>query len=184
MNSTYSDGKFYAVNKRYNPFVAEMVADLSVGKVVDFGCGIGTNLYNLMMTGWDVYAVDIEPLAIEKAQDILPAKHVFLSDVDSFNFSMIPNVDLVLCNYVFQHLSYEKIERFIMNVSAKTNPNGHFILSFFEHRGNADFGQVSSCFENNGWKIVKKRIWRREDVDHGTPHIHEGIESFWRKMRS
>lgn len=71
---------------------------------------------------------------------------------------MIPNVDLVLCNYVFQHLSYEKIERFIMNVSAKTNPNGHFILSFFEHRGNADFGQVSSCFENNGWKIVKKEF--------------------------
>ena len=181
MNSAYSDGSFYASNTRYNPFIAEMSSTLSPGVAVDFGCGIGTNLYNLMYIGWDVYAIDIEPLAVKKAREILPANHVHLSSIDEFNLSVVPDIDLVLCNYVFQHMAYCEIERFIQNVSCKTKQSGHFILSFFEHRGDADFEKVASCFRKNGWQMLKEKAWRREDLDHGCPHTHEGIESFWEK---
>ena len=183
MNSAYSDGSFYASNTRYNPFIAEMSSTLSPGVAVDFGCGIGTNLYNLMYIGWDVYAIDIEPLAVKKAREILPANHVHLSSIDEFNLSVVPDIDLVLCNYVFQHMAYCEIERFIQNVSCKTKQSGHFILSFFEHRGDVDFEKVASCFIENGWQMLKEKAWCREDLDHGRPHTHEGIESFWQKTK-
>lgn len=183
MNSAYSDGTFYAINHRYNPFIEESVRDLPCGKVADFGCGTGSNLYHLMKAGWDVYGIDQELVAVEKARTLLPPAQVFLSDLDGFDFSVFPQVDLVLCNYVFQHLSYAEIERFMIKISAKINPCGHFILSFFEHRGEVDFAQVSSCFVEQGWTLLQTHSWCREDRDHGQPHIHEGIESFWCKSK-
>lgn len=182
MKSAYSDGSFYKANIRYNPFIAEMVETLSKGIVIDFGCGLGTNLYNLVKIGWEAYAVDIEPIAVQRIKSILPSDHVFLSEIENFDFNQIPNVDLVLCNYVFQHMSAVEIERFINNISLKVKTNGHFILSFFRNRGELGFIEVSNCFNKNGWRLLQKKEWRRKDTDHGTPHIHEGIESFWCKI--
>lgn len=182
MKSKYSDGKFYEANVRYNPFISQMVEKLNQGTVVDFGCGAGTNIRHLVRLGWKAYAVDIEPLAVRKARSILPSDRVFLSGIEDFDFNKIPDVELVLCNYVFQHMSYMEIERFLKRISKKVKPNGHFILSFFKNRGNISFSDVTVFFEKNNWEILQKKEWYRKDIDHGASHIHEGLESFWRKL--
>ena len=58
MSSLYSDGEFYKTNTIFNPFIKKVVKDLTPGTVIDFGCGIGTNIYNLKKMGWNVYGVE------------------------------------------------------------------------------------------------------------------------------
>lgn len=182
MNSSYSDGVFYASNIKFNPFVAYASKSLHKGVAIDFGCGAGTNLYNLMQEGWIVYGVDREPLAIQKAQSKLPRDHIFLSEIDSFDFEKVPKAELILCNYVFQHLSRHEIERFVTNISSKVKTGGHFVFSFFEHRTDVTFSQVSNLLEEHRWKLLKMKEWSRLDTDHGDPHMHYGVESLWYKL--
>ena len=79
MLSPYSDGEFYKTNTLFNPFVKKTIQTrISItGTVIDFGCGIGTNIYNLKEMGWDVYGVEREHIAVEKAQKTILSSNIY-----------------------------------------------------------------------------------------------------------
>ena len=56
------------------PMLTQLIAseDLPIGRALDVGCGTGTNAIWLAQHGYDVFGVDIAPLAIEKARAKLP----------------------------------------------------------------------------------------------------------------
>lgn len=181
MNSSYSDGAFYLVNKTVNPFIVQNTEKLSPGLVIDFGCGNGKNLYYLLKKGWEVYAIDRELLAVQLAQKLLPSDRVVHASLSTFDFDSTPNYDLILCNYVLQHVPPIEVYDFVKKFSNKAKLDSHLLLSFFEHREGLDFDSLCQSILENGWTLCTAKKWSRLDTAHDLPHMHHGVESFWIK---
>lgn len=50
-------------------------------KLLDIGCGSGSKLLEFSRRGWEVYGVDINPRAIEKARQTVPQGHFFCAEL-------------------------------------------------------------------------------------------------------
>lgn len=182
MSTLYSDGVFYKNNTIFNPFIKEALDNINPGIAVDFGCGIGTNIYNLSKCGWAVYGIDRETIAVESAKEKIDKNRIFCANLLEFDYNLIPLFDVALCNYVLQHMSKENAEKFLFKVDAKAKSDSIFIISFFLKRDGISFSELKVCMNKLGWKLGKEKAWKRLDTNHGEPHFHEGIESIWYKI--
>lgn len=182
MRTSYSDGVFYKNNTIFNPFIKEALDNINPGIVVDFGCGVGTNIYNLSERGWSVYGVDQEIIAVESAKEKLDTNRIFCANLLDFNYDLVPAYDVALCNYVLQHMSKENAEKFLCKVDAKAKSDSIFIISFFLKRDGISFSELKVYMNKLGWELRKEKTWKRLDTNHGEPHFHEGIESLWYKI--
>lgn len=179
MDSSYSDGVFYKSNTIFNPFIKKVTENIIPGMVIDFGCGVGTNIYNLQMAGWSVYGVEREPIAVKKAREMLGGACIIDSDVNELDFNYLPYFDLALCNYMLQHLTKREAIKLLDNLSTRINRRAYFILSFFDEREGITFLEIEAKLRQIGWELKKIKRWERLDTSHGLPHTHKGIESFW-----
>ncbi|ORA11894.1 class I SAM-dependent methyltransferase [Mycobacterium arosiense] len=66
---------------RVNPRLAEVAADLPVGRALDLGCGEGADALWLAERGWQVVAVDVSAVALQRATEAASARNV-LSRID------------------------------------------------------------------------------------------------------
>jgi len=75
------------------------------GKVLDLACGTGRNAFYLAEKGYDVTAIDISPVAIERAEKMAREKglniHWVIADLD--DYAIPGHYDLIIVN--FFHLS-------------------------------------------------------------------------------
>lgn len=69
-NAHYASGKAPWDSGDPEPQLMELVSQrpVAVGRALDIGCGTGTNALWLAARGFAVHAIDIAPLAIERAQ--------------------------------------------------------------------------------------------------------------------
>ncbi|WP_231999672.1 bifunctional 2-polyprenyl-6-hydroxyphenol methylase/3-demethylubiquinol 3-O-methyltransferase UbiG, partial [Mycobacterium sp. 1245852.3] len=58
---------------RVNPRLAEVTADLPVGRALDLGCGEGADALWLAERGWQVVAVDVSATALRRATEAASA---------------------------------------------------------------------------------------------------------------
>ena len=56
------------------------------GKLLDIGCGSGSKLLEFCRRGWEVYGVDINPRAIEKARRTVPQGHFSCAELTRLSF--------------------------------------------------------------------------------------------------
>ncbi|MDM4142662.1 MULTISPECIES: class I SAM-dependent methyltransferase [Mycobacterium] len=61
---------------RVNPRLAEVAADLPVGRALDLGCGEGADALWLAERGWQVVAVDVSATALRRATEAASARNV------------------------------------------------------------------------------------------------------------
>ena len=183
MLTPYSDGVFYANNKRINPFLVSCVEMLSPASAVDFGCGMGVNACYLQEKGWIVWVVEREDLAINAVRKYFPHDRIFQSDIREFDFSLLPDVSLVVCNYVLQHLSVVESELFLQKIVEKLPIGGRIMLSIFERENAIDSVTLKKYLMSNKCKLVQEKLWTRWDTDHGPVHFHRGYESFWEREK-
>ncbi|OBH52773.1 bifunctional 2-polyprenyl-6-hydroxyphenol methylase/3-demethylubiquinol 3-O-methyltransferase UbiG [Mycobacterium sp. E2479] len=59
-----------------NPRLAEVAADLPVGRALDLGCGEGADALWLAERGWEVVAVDISTIALQRATEAASARNM------------------------------------------------------------------------------------------------------------
>lgn len=181
MLSPYSDGEFYKTNTLFNPFVKKTIKTRIpiIGTVIDFGCGIGTNIYNLKEMGWDVYGVEREPIAVEKAKKTIGCDRIFAKDINELDFDVLPCFDLALCNYVLQHINKDDVYKFFDKLFNKAKKESYFIISFFDDRDGITFSEITEYLTEHYWALERFKRWERLDTSHGSPHLHKGIESLW-----
>lgn len=182
MSTLYSDGIFYKNNNIINPFVIEVLEGISPGIAVDFGCGIGTNIFKLSQIGWVVYGIDRETIAVETAKEKITNTNIFQADILDFDYDLIPSFDVALCNYVLQHMTKNDAKTFLSFIDSKAKKGTLFIISFFDKRDGITFDELRDYMEKFGWELKKNKIWKRLDNNHGKPHYHEGIETVWYKI--
>jgi len=94
------------------------------GRLLDIGCGNGTELYKLKRMGWDVYGVDIDAEASERAR--AKGLSVFTGELSRANY---PDrfFHVVRMSFVLEHLPNPK--EVLLEVSRILMPQGRIYVS-------------------------------------------------------
>ncbi|MES2640319.1 MAG: class I SAM-dependent methyltransferase [Myxococcota bacterium] len=129
----YADGFLPWDTGLPEPLLVELVqgGGVPVGRVLEIGCGTGTNAVWLAQHGYDVVAVDISPLAVARARERAASAGVGL-DVRAVDFLNEPLgaglFDLVFdrgCFHVFDAAVDQ--DRFAARVASLLAPGGRWL---------------------------------------------------------
>ncbi len=72
-------------------------------RLLDLGCGDGTNLRWLSAFGRDIHGSDYNPLRLARAERRLPSAKFFLADI--LRYPVQPDsYDIIFCNHVIEHV--------------------------------------------------------------------------------
>ncbi len=114
-----------------NRFVAEETASLAPGKALDLAAGEGRNAVWLAEQGWQVQAVDLSDVAIDKARQLAAARNV--ADRIDFRAADLRDYapqekgfDLVMLIYL--QLSQAELSPIVERAVRAVAPGGTFLL--------------------------------------------------------
>jgi SAM-dependent methyltransferase len=72
------------------------------GRFLDIGCGSGVKLKQMAALGWNCSGFDVNPTAVQQAQQTASEAYVFVSTLDDLDTSQ--TFDLVSMSHVLEHL--------------------------------------------------------------------------------
>jgi len=97
---------------------------VEMGRLLDIGCGNGTELYKLKKMGWETYGVEVNEEASERARS--EGLSVFTGDLFKANF---PDqfFDVVRMSFVLEHLPNPR--ETLVEIKRILNPHGRIYIS-------------------------------------------------------
>lgn len=100
---------------------------------IDLGCGDGTETLALLARGWNVLAIDGEPVAIKRLLEKLPAAtHSHLETlVAKFEDLVLPPADLIHASLSLPFCQPEYFDAFWKKIVSAVKPGGRFAGQFF-----------------------------------------------------
>ncbi len=133
-------------------------------KIWDVGCGTGRHTVYLARLGFDVYASDNSPKALEKTQAALTVEHLkatmAAADMEELPFQGVTFHAIILWNVV-QHADIAKITRVLTNLKSTILPKGLFLLSVKSTKAE-EVGK--------GQRIEENTYVLTEGIETGVPH--------------
>lgn len=129
--------KYYEKNKgrALRPLYLKTLQFLkpSAKRAVDLGCGVGTEVFDLLKRGFEVHAVDQEPKSIELIKKLAPINsdrlHTHLSSLE--NWSVWPKADFVFAHHSFPFCSSHSFDSVIEKALFSIALDGIFAASLF-----------------------------------------------------
>ncbi len=96
-------------------------------RVLDAGCGSGRNLVYLLREGYEIFAVDQDPAAIEQIRTVfptLPPSHLRIEALDAISYPDA-SFDVIICNTVL-HFSRDEahFDAMLQNLWRVLKPGG------------------------------------------------------------
>jgi SAM-dependent methyltransferase len=165
-----------------NPFTQDI---LTAKNILEIGCGVGRNLPWIMEnTKAKYFGVDPNPSMLQYFWEVNPNPEYRSRAKIHTDFSKLKTVqfDVVLCTYVFQHISYRPqppemdIDDITQEIFTMTHPGTVFI--FIEH-DKEEPGWIERWIESNkilpdvfirDW-TVSGRCSQEHQCDRGTHHL-------------
>ena len=157
---------------------AQLVAEttsLSPGTALDVGCGEGADAVWLAQHGWDVTAVDISEIALERARAHASSAgvHVSFERTDLVAAPPEPgSYDLVSAQ--FFHLPEPPRTQAYRGLGAAVRPGGHLLVVGHypsEHIGKDHPERLFTTDEIvelfDGWRVVTSEVRERTAMHHG-----------------
>ena len=94
------------------------------------GCGQGRNALFLDQLGFDVTAVDVNPLSLNNLASIIEEEDLNMLagtyDINSANLTQ--KYDFIVSTVVFMFLNRERVPEIIRNMQEQTNPGGYNLI--------------------------------------------------------
>jgi len=152
-----------------SPELFEAIADgwlAAPGRVIDVGCGLGTELGHLASVGWNAVGVDLSPSALRKARRAHPGVAFVQADARALPFSS-NSLDAVLDRGCFHYLRPVDRSTYLAELERVLRPAGRLLLrACLRSAGQPNDLSVSSLTEElAGWRIVDLR---HEDIPSDT----------------
>lgn len=144
MTNNISDhyNKIYSGNKTTFgtepiPLVEKVLEYIKSGKVIEFGAGEGRNSLFLASKGFQVVAVDISPVAIEKINEKAKIENIVLETkvADIVQIDFVGPYDLMVCTFTLHHLTREQAIKFIEKTKQSTKSGGYNLITSFTQNG-------------------------------------------------
>ncbi|MEK6590314.1 MAG: class I SAM-dependent methyltransferase [Nitrospinota bacterium] len=106
------------------------------GKVLDIGCGEGRHTIFFAENGFDAYGIDMEPLAIGRANKFARAKgvkrHTHFIVADALNLPFLKsNFNIAIDYGCLHHIKKSDWKTYIENIKMILKEDAFFILSVF-----------------------------------------------------
>ena len=147
--------------------ILEALPQLNVGKALDVGCGTGRNALYLSQNGFQVDAWDVNPVSIQKLNEIIAAEQIssIQTAVRDFNqdATITGEYDFINCIVVMMFLAPETIPPLIQHMQQATKPQGFNLIvcamNTEDYPVQRDFpfsfkaGELSAYYAD--WDIVK-----------------------------
>lgn len=112
-----------------NELLVELTKGLAPGSAVDLGAGEGRNSLWLASQGWDVTAMDLSDVALERLRSYAEEQNLSLttivSDIETY-LGQGYQFDLVVMAYI--HVMPEERKRIFEAASAAVAPGGHLFI--------------------------------------------------------
>ncbi|APX98094.1 methyltransferase domain-containing protein [Natronorubrum daqingense] len=153
--------------------------------VIDIGAGEGRDAVFFAENGWTVYAMDVSPNGLAKAERLAERRSVTIETVEAdANDARLPEmVDAVYSAGTVQYIRPENRERQFRRFQADTKPGGlHVIFAFVDHpdvptppdwTDNEYFyepGELAGYYEE--WDVLEVESVIFDDESGGEPHQH------------
>jgi SAM-dependent methyltransferase len=129
------------------PEIVAITAELPAGKVLDLGCGTGTNVGYMLQHGWVADGIDFVPRAIEIAQEKLaafPADSfgVYCHDVTQLEScaGLRPPYDLIIDIGCGHGVDPDKQDKYARDVTGLLREGGIYMLYAHEPTEKRGFG--------------------------------------------
>ncbi|MEG0481533.1 MAG: SAM-dependent methyltransferase TehB [Acinetobacter sp.] len=105
---------------------------IPIGKALDIGCGSGRNSLYLSQHGFQVDAFDLNPMSIQKLNDIIQAENLSNIHTDIRDLNVDQNIystyDFIFSTVVMMFLQPKTIPSLIQNMQQATHPNGFNLI--------------------------------------------------------
>lgn len=100
------------------------------GRLLDVGCGLGTQVARLALRGWDAHGIDASDQMLRLGQFRFPIVHkkvrLARGIAESLPFRS-GSFDVVMCQGAMDHFADK--ERFVAEVERVLKPGGHFVVA-------------------------------------------------------
>ncbi len=97
------------------------------GRILDLGCGLGSDAAYLASVGFAAYGVDISRTALARAQELHPHLHLARADVCELPFANVA-FDFLLDRGTFHYLSAHDRLNYAREAARVLRPSGRFLL--------------------------------------------------------
>ena len=112
--------------------ILEALPQLNAGKALDVGCGTGRNALYLSQNGFQVDAWDVNPVSIQKLNEIIAAEQIssIQTAVRDLNqdATITGEYDFINCIVVMMFLAPETIPPLIQHMQQATKPQGFNLI--------------------------------------------------------
>jgi len=152
------------------------------GTILDAGCGTGEHVLYFAQQGYDVWGVDISPLAITIAQEKAVSRglHATFQVADALALPELARTfDTVIDSGLLHNFSDEERSLFIKGLKSVLKPGGTFFLLCFSEQLPHGFGprgitqaeMYSSFTQEDGWHVnsIEKSSFELTISEHKQP---------------
>jgi len=162
-----------------NPLFNEVHKHAKLGNVFDIGAGEGLNSLWFARRGYNVDAMDISSVAIQKIKDAARCNNLnitaFVGDISKYVIDK--KYDIVLMLHVMHHIISEEVPNIVETIKKNTSEGGTHIVSLFTK--NSDFYKqdikTNFYYDANmevldlykGWDVLSADIFIEESAAGG-----------------
>jgi SAM-dependent methyltransferase len=120
----------YGGESKYQPWLGELRAHIRAGgAVLDLGCGSGLPVArDLTAAGYHVTGVDISPVQIRRARELVPRARFIRGDVAAVSFNPA-SFDAVVSLFALIHLPLDDQPAVLGKVATWLRPGGLFVAT-------------------------------------------------------
>lgn len=152
----YRNDKGNGDNHQYLSWLAELTPLLAPqSAVLDLGCGCGTPVAKALSTNFDVTGVDISPVQIARAEQLVPEGH-FHCDMSQVQFAP-DSFAAIVALYSVIHVPLEEQRALFGKIRSWLRPDGYFMVTV---------GHTAWTGTENDWLVPGATMfWSHADAD-------------------